>query len=160
VALSAANVGAAIGQHPRQADGVLVIKRHHPVVGISAAVMRTRAGHFAVGFAAIRARGAEAVANPPGVATGVLSSVSQLWVNPGASPLRSGDRSKPKIRPSILITACGWCPWLSLTLPISVSRDRREAPSFIGRASGLVSIREEELHAVDPVTGDGSLSGV
>jgi len=24
--------GAAIGQHPRQADGVLVVNRHHPVI--------------------------------------------------------------------------------------------------------------------------------
>src|SRR6516165_9405930 len=32
VALGTAKLGAAIGQHPRQPDGVLVIKRHHPVV--------------------------------------------------------------------------------------------------------------------------------
>jgi len=32
VALGAAKLGAAIGQHARQTDGVLVIKRHHPVV--------------------------------------------------------------------------------------------------------------------------------
>ena len=32
VALGAAKLGAAIGQHARQADGVLVVERHHPVV--------------------------------------------------------------------------------------------------------------------------------
>ena len=32
VALVAAELGAAVGQHPRQADAVLVIKRHHPVI--------------------------------------------------------------------------------------------------------------------------------
>ena len=32
VALGAAKLGAAIGQYSRQADGVLVIKRHHAVV--------------------------------------------------------------------------------------------------------------------------------
>ena len=32
VALGAAELGAAIGQHARQADAVLVIKRHHPII--------------------------------------------------------------------------------------------------------------------------------
>ena len=32
VALGAAKLGAAIGQHPQQTDGVLVIKRYHPIV--------------------------------------------------------------------------------------------------------------------------------
>ena len=32
MALGAAKFSAAIGQHSRQADGVLVIKRHHPVI--------------------------------------------------------------------------------------------------------------------------------
>src|SRR6516165_9002631 len=32
VALRAAKLGAAIGQHARQADAVLVIKRHHPII--------------------------------------------------------------------------------------------------------------------------------
>ena len=32
VALGAAKFGAAIGQHPRQADSVLVIERHHAVI--------------------------------------------------------------------------------------------------------------------------------
>src|ERR1700751_250767 len=32
MALGAAKLGAAIGQHARQADVVLVIKRHHPVI--------------------------------------------------------------------------------------------------------------------------------
>ena len=32
VALGATKFGAAIGQHPRQPDAVLVIERHHPVV--------------------------------------------------------------------------------------------------------------------------------
>ena len=32
MALAATEFGAAVGQHPRQADAVLVIKRHHPVV--------------------------------------------------------------------------------------------------------------------------------
>src|SRR5215467_4552827 len=35
-------------------------------------IERTRVGHFGVGFAVIRARGAEVVANPPGVPIGVL----------------------------------------------------------------------------------------
>ncbi len=32
VALVATELGAAVGQHPRQPDAVLVIKRHHPVI--------------------------------------------------------------------------------------------------------------------------------
>jgi hypothetical protein len=32
VALGAAKLGAAIGQHARQADAVLVVKRHHPII--------------------------------------------------------------------------------------------------------------------------------
>jgi len=32
VALAAAELGAAIGEHARQPDAVLVIERHHPVV--------------------------------------------------------------------------------------------------------------------------------
>ena len=32
MALGAAKLGAAIGQHARQADAVLVVERHHPVV--------------------------------------------------------------------------------------------------------------------------------
>jgi hypothetical protein len=32
VALGVAKLGAAIGQHARQPDAVLVIKRHHPII--------------------------------------------------------------------------------------------------------------------------------
>ena len=32
VAFAAAELCAAIGQHPTQSDGVLVVERHHPVV--------------------------------------------------------------------------------------------------------------------------------
>jgi hypothetical protein len=39
VALGAAKLGAAIGQHARQPDSVLVVERHHSVVEDSAAVI-------------------------------------------------------------------------------------------------------------------------
>ena len=32
VALAAAELGAAIGQHARQPDAVLVVERHHPII--------------------------------------------------------------------------------------------------------------------------------
>src|SRR5262249_49772317 len=55
VALGAAELGAAIGQHPTQPDAVLVVERHHPVVedlgrgDRRLAVIELDEGHLGVG---------------------------------------------------------------------------------------------------------------
>jgi len=54
VSLRAAELGAAIGQHPRQSDAVLVVERHHSVIenfggrDRSLAVIELGEGHLGV----------------------------------------------------------------------------------------------------------------
>ena len=53
VALGAAKLGAAIGQHARQPDTVLVIERHHPVIEDLGRGDRGLAGSYTLGKATL-----------------------------------------------------------------------------------------------------------